>query len=191
MTARTTRSAGETTERPPIGDRWTAAVHGREVVAVRVVDEGGDIEITHWRDGASAVERHTLIGLHGWVRAGRITMVTAKGSRVDLTLLGAQESAELRLGDHWPPYERSGRLSNLTAAATHQLGAAVRLDRTSRISGERNDALGELIARVRHAAPDVSVSFGSPFGHDQWEARLARGSAHKGVFGRHGDLSEL
>jgi hypothetical protein len=167
------------------------AVHEHEVVAVRVVDGTDEIEITRWRDGAAVAARHRVRALHGWVRAGRVTVATADDSRVELTLLGAHEATDVLLGDHWPPYERSGLVGNLTAAATHQLGAVVRLDRCTRISGERNDAVATLIARVRQAAPGVAVGYGSPFGHDQWEARLARGSAHKGMFGRHGDLSEL
>lgn len=78
-----------------------------------------------------------------WARAGHLTLHT-EGGDVDLRLLAPSEYEDVALGDSRHP----------------RVAGPVRIVRSGRLSGLRDDVTRELVARVVRTGPDVQVGNG-------------------------------
>lgn len=176
---------------PLAADHGTPAVLEHRVVALSVVPGDEPLRL------CTEEGEFPLIPLQAqvWARAGRLTVVTHDGSEHRLTVLGASESAELRLGEHWPRGEPNSRALRAASAAAHDVGNMVTfpawLNRTTRRSGERNAAMHALVRRIRQASPDTRVYFGQTVGFDHGTADQDRPYDHRGMLGKEGYPKQL
>jgi hypothetical protein len=194
------RAAPDRSELEPTGhdprselaaDHGTPAVLEHRVVALSVVPGEAPLRLCT-EDG-----EYPLIPLQAqvWARAGRLTVVTQDGTEHKLTVLGPQEGAKLRLGDHWPVGEPESVAKRAAAAAAHDVGNVltfpVWLNRTTRRSGERNAAMHALIKRLRQASPNTRVYYGQTVGFEHATDEQNRPYDHRGIVGKEGYPTEL
>jgi hypothetical protein len=169
----------------------TPAVLGHHVVALRVVEGPQPLRLCT-EDG-----EYPLVPLEAqvWARAGRLTVVTHDGAERKMTVLGADEGTGLHLGDRWPPGEHESRARRAASAAAHDVGHALTfpawLNRTTRLSGQRNVALHGLVKRLRQASPGMAVYYGQTFGFEHASDDQHHPYDHRGLVGRHGYPTEL
>jgi len=116
-----------------------------------------------------------------------------RGGRVPV--LGRNEGAGLRLGEHWPRGEPESKAKRAAAAAAHDVGNVVAfpvwLNRTTRRSGERNAAMHALVRRLRQASPHTRVYYGQTVGFEHGTADQDRPYDHRGMLGKEGYPTEL
>ena len=172
-------------------DHGTPAVLNHHVVALSVVPCDEPLRM------CTEEGEFPLIPLQAqvWARAGRLTVVTHDGSEHRLTVLGAREGAELRLGERWPRGEPESKAKRAATAAAHDVGNVVTfpawLNRTTRRSGERNAAMHALVRRLRQASPQTRVYFGQTVGFEHGTADQDRPYDHRGMLGKEGYPDEL
>jgi hypothetical protein len=167
------------------------AVLQHRVVALEA-GSGSSPLIVHTVDGD---RRMTPVSAQVWARAGRLTVVADDGSELRVTVLGADEFAGLRLGEHWPVGEPDSRVRRVASACVHDVGDVLTfpawLARTTRISGQRNTALHALLRRLRKQSPDTKVFIGQTFGSEHHRPELEHPYDHRGIVGREGYPTEL
>jgi hypothetical protein len=173
-------------------DHGTPAVLEHRVVALSVAPSDEPLRLCT-EDG-----EFPLIPLQAqvWARAGRLTVVTHDGSEHRLTVLGRNEGAELRLGEHWPRGEPDSKAKRAATAAAHDVGNVVTfpawLNRTTRRSGERNAAMHALVRRLRQASPQTRVYYGQTVGFEHGtEDNRDHPYDHRGMLGKEGYPREL
>ncbi|MBR7827400.1 hypothetical protein KDK95_13865 [Actinospica sp. MGRD01-02] len=169
----------------------TPAVLNHRVVALEA-GTGENPLIMHTVDGDRAMMPVTA---QVWARAGRLTVIAHDGSELKLTVLGADECADVKLGSHWPVGESESRVKRLASAAAHDVGDVLTfpawLARTTRISGQRNAAMHALVRELRKQSPGTKVFVGQTFGSEHRRPELEHPYDHRGIVGREGFPTEL
>jgi hypothetical protein len=169
----------------------TPAVLDHHVVALEAAG-GARPLIVHMADG----DRDLMpLEAQVWARAGRMTVVAQDGTELKLTILGADESAGLHLGDRWPTGESESRSKRMAAAAARDVGDVLTfpawLARTTRLSGQRNTTLHGLVKRLREASPGTAVFYGQTIGFEHHRPEHEHPYDHRGLVGREGYPKEL
>lgn len=176
----------------PAAERGTPAVLEHRVVALEASAVPGAPLLVHTADGDRDV---ALREAHVWARAGRMTVFTQDGTELKFTVLGPEECAGLRLGEHWPAGEPDSLAKRMAAAAARDVGDVLTfpawLARTTRLSGQRNAALHGLVKRLREASPGASVCYGQTFGVEHPRPEHEHPYDHRGIVGREGYPKEL
>ncbi len=182
-------------ERPLASDLGAPAVLEHQVVAVEVGSAASPVAVHEWNGKEVSTLLLTPTQAQVWARAGRLTLATAEGEELALTVLAPEEGATAALGAHWPLGEPDSRVRRLASAAAHDVGDLLTfpawLTRTAHLSGERNNQLGRLVQRIRAASPSTVVYYGQTFGHLHAKPDQHHPYDHKGLVGHEGWPGEL
>jgi hypothetical protein len=172
-------------------DNGTPAVLEHRVVALQVAEGPLPLQLCT-EDG-----EYPLVPLAAqvWARAGRLTVVAEDGTEHKMTVLGPDESEGLHLGDRWPPGEPDSKAKRAAVAAAHDVGNVLTfpawLNRTTRLSGQRNAVMHGLVKRLRQASPGIAVYYGQTVGFEHATAEQHHPYDHRGIVGREGYPTEL
>lgn len=189
------RPAVQSDERPLASALGVPAVLEHRVVAVEVGSAASPVAVHRWTGKQVCTLLLTPTQAQVWARAGRLTLATAEGEELPLTVLAPAEGATVPLGAHWPLGEPAGRMRRIAAAAAHDVGDLLTfpawLSRTAHVSGERNNQLARLVHRIRAASPSTAVYYGQTFGHLHAQPNQLHPYDHKGLVGHEGWPGEL
>ena len=181
--------------RPLASDLGVPAVLEHQVVAVEVGSAASPVALHSWNGEQVSTLLLTPTQAQVWARAGRLTLATAEGDELPLTVLAPEEGATAELGAHWPLGEPDGRVRRIAAAAAHDVGDLLTfpawLARTAHLSGERNTQLARLVHDIRTASPSTAVYYGQTFGQLHARPDQHHPYDHKGLVGHEGWPGEL
>ena len=188
-------TAAGTGGRPLASALGVPAVLEHQVVAVEVGSAASPVAVHRWTGEQVSTLLLTPTQAQVWARAGRLTLATAEGQELPLTILAPQEGATAALGAHWPLGEPDSKVRRFASAAVHDVGDVLTfpawLARTAHLSGERNHELARLVNRIRTASPSTVVYYGQTFGHLHARPEQHHPYDHRGLVGHEGWPGEL
>lgn len=168
---------------------WPAALD-HEIVALSA--GGSPPLVVHTVDGdVDLVPRAVQV----WARAGRMTVITQDDEEMKFVVLAPEEHEELELGERWPAREPENAGVRFAAAAARDIADIITfpmwLARTTKSSGERNEAMHTLVRRLRKCSPDTDVFVCQTYPFEHHDPARHHPYDHRGIVGHEGYPHEL